>query len=265
MKMKYSYGYVAFIDILGFSNLILQKNTIEDVNTMIEFVFKFRYLYNTSNKLKVKIEFFSDSIVMTIDENSNSALEQLLTAIHIASIALYKNTGLFYRGGITKGYYHHTQSTVFGPAIIKAYQLENEAKYPRIIIDSEVVDSSLHCNEPLTDYLEIEKDNDGKFFYNCFIDYCRNNTLVGNKPTVNEVYESYCNEREKLINTFKKYKYTSVIDKYTWLINSFNKTIKRIKIILAVFMIDYYESDIDRILDLRIDIDEIMNEEKTGE
>lgn len=258
--MDYSYGYVAFLDILGFSDLVLQKNTIEEINKMINFVDKYRYLFNTSDDLHVKIEFFSDSIVMTIDDTSNKGLEQLFTAIYIATLALYQDIGLFFRGGITKGFYYHTPSTAFGPGIIKAYQLENEARYPRIIIDSEVVDSSLHSDKPLTDYLEIEKDNDGKYFYNYFVDYCRRNTLVGNKPNVNEVYESYCTERKELINLYKKYIYSKVIDKYIWLVNSYNKTIKKIKVILDVFSIDYSESDITQFTDLLIDIDEIVTE-----
>ncbi len=258
--MEYIYGYVAFLDILGFSNLVLQENTIEDLNKMINFVYKFRYLLKTSDDLNVKIEFFSDSIVMTVDDTSNKGLEQLLTAIRIASLALYQYTELFFRGGITKGLYHHAPSTAFGPGIIRAYQLENEAKYPRIIIDSDLLVGSPLCDESLTDYLEIEKDNDGKYYYNCFVDYCRNNSIVGKKPTVNEVYESYCTEREKLIYLYKKYIYTNVIDKYIWLVNSYNKTIKKTKAILDAYTIDYSETDIIKISDLLINIDGIVTE-----
>jgi hypothetical protein len=49
--------------------------------------------------------------------------------------------GFLVRGGITIGDIVHDEEVVFGPALNRAYHLEHDiAKYPRIVVDPEVVD-----------------------------------------------------------------------------------------------------------------------------
>ena len=63
--MKYKDGYVAFIDILGFSAYVSDENNANGTNDLFDFVRKFSYLFNTSPDLKIDVSFFSDSIVLT--------------------------------------------------------------------------------------------------------------------------------------------------------------------------------------------------------
>ena len=49
--MEYTNGYVAFIDILGFSNLVSNEQNADKVKDLFEFVEKFQYLFNSTSKL----------------------------------------------------------------------------------------------------------------------------------------------------------------------------------------------------------------------
>jgi len=43
--------------------------------------------------------------------------------------------GFFLRAGVTVGDIYHDENMVFGPALNRAYQLEDAGKYPRIVLD----------------------------------------------------------------------------------------------------------------------------------
>ena len=57
--MKYTEGYVAFIDILGFSKFIEIEENGENTFDLFGFVKRFCRLFNSSNKLNVNVAFFS--------------------------------------------------------------------------------------------------------------------------------------------------------------------------------------------------------------
>ena len=155
-EIVYKEGYVAFVDILGFSNYVLQEENAGKINDLMIFVNKFQYLYNKSPELKVKISFFSDSIVLSTEDNSH--LGMVLLAIWIAESYLYEHTSLLFRGAISEGKYYNENNISFGPAVIKSYKLENEANYSRIIIDKNIM------KKFETIPLDIFKDIDVIFF-----------------------------------------------------------------------------------------------------
>ncbi len=63
--MQYTEGYVAFIDILGFSNYVNNADNGNQTLYLFEFVEQFCYLFNTSPSLKINVSFFSDSIILS--------------------------------------------------------------------------------------------------------------------------------------------------------------------------------------------------------
>jgi len=95
-EINYTEGLVAFIDILGFSNMVLDEGNANKVKDITEFVSKFQGLFNSSPQLHTKVAFFSDSIVLTTDKMSH--LQMLFCAIWIAEGYLYSQTGLLFRG-----------------------------------------------------------------------------------------------------------------------------------------------------------------------
>ncbi len=255
--MEYEFGYVAFIDILGFSNLVLDENNIEIVDKLLHFVNNFQYLFNNSAKLNLRMAFFSDSIVLTTNDQESDSLPLLLTAIHLAELELYEDTGLYFRGGITKGKYYYSNTTVFGPAIVKAYQLELQAKYCRIIFDSDLFVDHTITNKHLKRGIEIIQDFDGEYYYNIFYNHIHDNTPAGRHPTIEEAFKSYSSLREETVNSIKEHLQTNVIDKYLWRGTAFNRNIKLIKRIFKRLKIEYQENDIVRFQNLYIDIDSL--------
>jgi hypothetical protein len=75
---------------------------------------------------------FSDTIVLSC-RPGRPTLQ--IFALRVQSICAMLLDGHYTRGAIVVGKVHHEISTVFGPALIEAYELEkNVAKYPRVIV-----------------------------------------------------------------------------------------------------------------------------------
>ena len=142
--IEYSRYCVAFLDILGFKNLIGTEsaNTIHGIFRNIRHAKKL-IRGNTEKDdwwsqivKKTKIYFFSDSIVIAIPMTEPMAFE--LVASHCM---LLQHTLWFYclptwiRGGIAIGDLYCGRSEVFGPALIDAYTLEGTiVRHPRIVM-----------------------------------------------------------------------------------------------------------------------------------
>lgn len=243
--MEYSNGYVAFIDILGFSKYVSEESNGEIINDLFDFVKKFQYLFNYSPKLNVKVAFFSDSIVITTPKEES--FQTLLVAIWIAESYLHKNTGLYFRGGITKGLYYHKEDVAFGPAIVNAYRLEKRAIYSRILIDKE----KIQMNEP---ECLITKDFDGEYFFNPYFVSILGNTPDGTDPTLADMFFSMRKERMHLCDAIKNNYCTAVIDKYLWRIIPFNKTCDFLPEICQEYCLDYTNEDVEEWKALKIHI-----------
>ena len=147
-KKEYKEGYVAFLDILGFSSLVKREDATE-IAKLFEVIERLKRLFNSIDG--IEMDFFSDSIVLM--STSESYLGFLLP-LYVAESYLTNEFGLVFRGAITKGKYYHDEVNTFGPAIVKAYGLEGKAKFSRIVIDKDSIDVPY-------DTLEVFYDGDG--------------------------------------------------------------------------------------------------------
>jgi len=132
MKISYQDSIVAFVDVLGFSRIVYgsDKSHIEAYFTYVVDDLKgqvgstgFQYLL------------ISDAIVVSAPNTLTNltGLVKLLSKIQ----AKLLSRGILTRGGIASGDLHvdRDSSVVVGPGLIRAYELERAANYPRIIID----------------------------------------------------------------------------------------------------------------------------------
>lgn len=129
--------FVAFIDVLGFAELVKSSQT-KKLETYFDIVTK---VQNDMREGSSKIQSLniSDSIIL-IAPRGLSGLKQLLRAVRtIQRKLLYK--GILMRGAITLGevYFDENLNIVIGKGYIRAYLLEKEAKYPRVIIDPSIL------------------------------------------------------------------------------------------------------------------------------
>lgn len=213
--MQYKKGYVCFIDILGFSSYVKKTENLTNTYGLFDFVKKFCYLFNDSATLNTEISFYSDSIVLTTTE-----INKLILAIYIAETYLKKQLGLLFRGAICFGEYFHEKGITFGPGVIRAYELEKQAIYSRIIIDKEIsID---------TENINFFVDLDGITCLNPYSIILIDDLSFGDGVHYSEgeinsiLIKSFENHRKEILDNIKKYKGTPVVDKYLWRIRPYN-------------------------------------------
>jgi len=231
--MLYEERILAFIDILGFKDAV--NNTVERKNGKeIENRYEIEKIDNLLNEELLYLNIreyllgepeikgketsqFSDSIVISYSNVEDIYL--ILFDIYLLCVMALEK-GFLYRGAIVYGKVIHTKNKLFGPAIIKAYKMEQEqAVFPRIIIDDEVLDIAKrnYAERADSEYEKLLKlipcDFDGKRYIN-YIDKLYTGVNVGEKAEQQHriwVYENIKKMKEK-INTDAGVKY-----KYLWL------------------------------------------------
>ena len=190
--MKYEQRIVAFIDILGFSDIVndtIDKKNGEDIENKInDVVSAYRVIHDIldlneksdklssrSNQSK-KVAIFSDSIVISFKFEEPSEVFFTLMELKWLIMQLLSN-GWLCRGAVSLGKLNHTDEYVFGPALIEAYLLESKAAlYPRIILDRTVIDAGSlhsavrHTRKMEAEYVEdlLELDSDGMYYIDYF-------------------------------------------------------------------------------------------------
>ena len=137
--IEYRDGYLAFIDILGFSKLVEKKENYSNSKKLFEFVDNICTFFNKRG-FDVKLAFFSDTIIITSDSYN---LVEIALTIRIIESYLWNNLKLVFRGSVVKGFFYNENGIAFGPAIIDAHELEKKANTARIIVDNNILNKNL--------------------------------------------------------------------------------------------------------------------------
>lgn len=192
-ELIYSKQLVAFIDILGFSELVMQKSNlgnkkIYDLRNCVKHHILHQEDKHKLDPLNTSISLISDSIVLSTDisdaarGNVPPDLETRLWYFirYVGSIVLeLVSVGLACRGAIVYcDIYHHREpnfNMVVGPALIKAHDLERRiAIYPRILLDSTLICTwKKYVTSEFPEVQEswrnvLKQDQDGEWFLNIF-------------------------------------------------------------------------------------------------
>lgn len=146
----YKTCYIAFLDILGFKNIVNGKTceAILEIYKKIENR-PFAQIMRNGEALvatnSVCLKVMSDSICIYVEKEVKNALFALIEtcALFQAHLAVLKEP-IFLRGAIVVGDIYANGDKTFGPGLTKAYLLEEKvAKYPRIIIAGDLVEEGL--------------------------------------------------------------------------------------------------------------------------
>ena len=152
---------------------------------------------------------------------SGKLYSQLLHLVHAQS-SLIADEGIIIRGGITVGKVVKSYRQLFGPAVVRAYELESKiAKNPRIIVDKEVlnelaVNPGLWVHDRRTDEQAVRnllrEDDDGELF----VDYLR---LAQNELDDPAYYNVFLARHQLVITEgLKRYSQDRTIRaKYEWM------------------------------------------------
>ena len=142
--MKEQNYLVLYIDILGYQQMLMDKDISNGtiVNALKEME---RYTYGSgelSFEEKVKIYMFSDNIAVCVKATSKETRTTGLFLLSLMAARLQMfcaiEYGIFIRGSIVQGKLYAESRILFGDAIVKAVEMEKEAKFPRIIIESKL-------------------------------------------------------------------------------------------------------------------------------
>lgn len=181
----YRKAIVTFLDILGFAGLV-KSGTAADVKKRLETVSRFAAPPVADPVFSPISIAFSDSIVRVrfLDgENEQCPLgipfSELLDIAHIQTELVSHDVIL--RGAVSYGEIYAEGNVIFGPALVRAYELETKmALYPRVVVDPDLlnatkVDRSLgaehHSTEDDRKYLRslLSRGENGLWF----VDYLR--------------------------------------------------------------------------------------------
>lgn len=144
--IRYEKSFVAFLDVLGFKQMIKSKD-LTQINQYFGIVESaVRYLKSIPSKKNINSIVISDSIILSApytdtNEDNLEMLRQLCMAIGLIQQSLAIK-GIWLRGAICYGdtYFDSINSQIVGPAYVEAYLLEEKlAVNPRVILDSKLI------------------------------------------------------------------------------------------------------------------------------
>lgn len=193
MKLEgYENRFVAFIDILGFKQLVENMENEKDgygkdfkrIKSVLNFLQEESVESNGSHDLRIyescdegfierelgdpRITYVSDCVIISTD-GTFDGFKSLCNKVTKFSTDLAFD-GIFLRGGITYGPIYHHGAMLFGSAYQNAFTIESEyAKYPRIVIDKTVYEflkdkvGTFPLSEPT-----IVTDLDGQYYLSNF-------------------------------------------------------------------------------------------------
>ncbi|MFS0604931.1 hypothetical protein [Peribacillus frigoritolerans] len=159
---EYEHRLVAFIDILGFSNLVNKSNDdptyfqkLLEALKVIQHNVKHNEKKQDKENSSIEMVQFSDSIVISRPYNSTTDFNVFIMNLNWIQKRLAE-IGILVRGGVSAGRLYHKGTIAFGPAFISAYRIESElADFPRIVIDPQIMNYKV---TPINEKIDDTKD-----------------------------------------------------------------------------------------------------------
>ncbi|MFW2607344.1 hypothetical protein [Aliarcobacter butzleri] len=173
VEIKYEDSFVAFLDVLGFTDLVMNDKTdkiniyLNQVEKMIEIIKdRLKPLFYCNN---INFIVISDSIIVSIPKNSNYNKDILqILCISIYSLQSYLATfDIWLRGAISSGksYFNKEKNQIIGKAYINAYLLESKISNSQVILDNKIIKELGFTNS--RDFINIINDGtENEVLYN---------------------------------------------------------------------------------------------------
>ncbi len=149
----YQEGFVVFVDLLGFRERVRRAGSnagpIREIWDMLQ---ESKRVVETSTQSNMKGAValqFSDTVVWCVPVGAHDSLRVLLNWVSSFEMTAFTR-GLALRGGIARGDILIDGPVLFGPALIRAYDLEKLAIWPRVIVDPQIQEG---------DFSEVVRNN----------------------------------------------------------------------------------------------------------
>lgn len=225
---QYKEHFVAFLDILGFKNLIVNSNCNDIYSIFDEIHSKSNASLNFNGVQiqaydHIKYKILSDSIIIFIDTQIPDSFSALLDVCsRLQRSLIHRDDPILLRGGISKGLLYYEDDVIYGEGLTNAYLLENNlAKYPRIVFTGETLEAGKKSAEYI--YVDgqgifntFDTDEDMLYFLHYHIQ------LQKGMEERKMLCDKVLNKCKKVLNHETN---SDVREKYIWLKNYFIKSI----------------------------------------
>jgi hypothetical protein len=243
--VKFQQRYIAFVDILGFTNIVSRMSeeghlfvTIRDSLKSLDLHSRrFREYRRRLNDKRTRIvqkgiapllpnitdlqmTAFSDCYVIS----EIAPAWHVLAAVQTLGASLLKK-GILTRGAVVYGDAYHKGRVLFGPEIVEAYKLESEvAKYPRILVTDSVRQAVWGYHNGLCKGRLLKQDVDGCWFVNVLTPPLSSWAAVSDEANDRNARTFLRNIRQPLIAELRRERGNlSHLSKVRWLVHRFNE------------------------------------------
>ncbi len=215
--VNYDVGFVAFIDVLGWSHAIERSVQDSELRTRMARV-QSAVLQRASEILDPNDSGapslrantygyqFSDANILAVPQRESTRAGAEFVALWCRLIAReYFRAGLLVRGGVTIGRIFCEQGVCFGPALTRAYKLEQSAAQPMVVIDPCRKVQDYFCDEEQYGALSSEGPHTNNLFAKTadgrlFVDYLRPDPCTNPRYRPLDVFQE--DELSKLLEKF---------------------------------------------------------------
>ena len=222
MKFELKERLIVYFDVLGYKYAFSESNFnalvyLEKIKAILS---ETKRMFSGDNPFPdIMIKMFSDNVCLIFDgEKGSQALyvKVILSELQKQFLCEYD---MLIRGAIVRGYIYADDEIVFGQGLIDCVDLEGKANFPRIILQDGLEDEFMEDG-----YICVEKGFDGKYE----ILYLKQDADDIDDKDIKDLQRSIlrvvsdncaCEEDDSKEVLQKKEK---LIDKYVWLIESFN-------------------------------------------
>lgn len=175
----YKKSLVAYLDIMGFKKKVEKSSRFpEEADAVYQLLQAHHLTTQIINKgkdapypelIKLKATLFSDNIVITLPIMNDKTFRSF---VHVVTRFQWDTIDFssFLRGAIVYGPVCHTKELVFGPAMVRAYEMERkDAKWPRVIVSPDLIPLLSEETRQFAFTYMLSKDENGTLF----VDYLR--------------------------------------------------------------------------------------------
>lgn len=233
---KYENRICVFLDFLGFREHITRA--VDDPKHVKRISAAFAcvnsHLKQGLSGLKSRrLSQYSDCVTISYKIDESSSAYYLLSELQDLQVDL-AGRGFLVRGGITVGQLVHDADQLYGPAQVKAFELESqEAIYPRIVVDEQVIEIARqrpaphHSADDEEGYVRniVYQDFDQRLY----IDYTKEKSIVEVVGADPEDYAPYMSRVIKIIEYGLQSNDPRILAKMLWLYGKYLEAREDIK------------------------------------
>lgn len=167
--------YVAFLDILGFKNMIAEmkdhKKAQDFIKNFSNTIYKVFQCFEIDSTVKIQGYVISDSLILYSNDISENSLVNLIKLVEAICREQFIQNGVLIRGGIAKGYFDKIKATelqtlkktlIVGESYVEAYILEESTKIIGVNLASGVYQDILDFNTKIKQGFTNDKSIESK-------------------------------------------------------------------------------------------------------